>query len=139
MSVLTILLFVIFLALSVLHLSWSLGNKWGFEAALPVNEEGKRMLNPKKIDSFIVGIGLLLFGCFYLINASIIALELPAAVISIAGWIIPGIFLLRAFGDFRYIGFTKKLKSTAFAKKDTYYYSPLCLIISVIGFILQIA
>ncbi|MEP1034982.1 DUF3995 domain-containing protein [Ekhidna sp.] len=136
MIILSSILFLIFLALSLLHLSWAFGSSWGFEDALPKNEDGKRMLNPKKLDSFIVGFGLLLFGCFYLIKAGIVPFEIPPFVISVASWVIPGIFLLRAIGDFRYVGFSKKVRNTTFAKKDTSFYSPLCLSISVIGFIL---
>lgn len=136
MTILAIILFVIFLILSLIHINWSLGGTWGFEDAIPKNEDGKWMLKPKRIDSLIVGIGLLLFGSFYLIKESIIEFQLPSMVISGAGWIIPSIFLLRAIGDFRYVGFTKKVKTTAFAKKDSRYYSPLCLGISAIGFIL---
>lgn len=136
MNILAIILFVIFIALSLLHISWGLGGSWGFEDSIPKNEEGKWMLKPKKLDSIIVGIGLLFFGLFYLIKVGLFTLELPAIAITMASWIIPGIFLLRAIGDFRYVGFTKKIKTTTFAKKDTNYYSPLCLGIALIGFIL---
>lgn len=136
MTALAILLFSIFLTLSVLHFSWGLGSSWGFENAIPKNEEGKPMLNPKKSDSIVVGLGLLIFGFFYLIKVNIVVFELPQIIITIAGWIIPSIFLLRAIGDFRYIGFTKKVRSTSFAKKDSKFYSPLCLGIAIIGFIL---
>ena len=136
MIILTFILFIIFLALSLLHLSWAAGSSWGFEDAIPKNEEGKWMLKPKKKDSFIVGLGLLMFGLFYLIRADIIEFRLPSFVVSAASFIIPIIFLMRAMGDFRYVGFTKKLKTTTFAKKDTRFYSPLCLGIAIIGFIL---
>ncbi len=136
MTTLAILLFVIFLLLSLLHFSWGFGGSWGFEDAIPKNEEGKKMLNPKKKDSIVVGLGLLIFGVFYLIKVDVIEFRLPQVIITIAGWIIPSIFLLRAIGDFRYIGFTKKIRSTTFAKKDSRLYSPLCLGISIIGFIL---
>lgn len=138
MVTLTIILFAIFFILSMLHFSWALGSSWGFEDAIPKNEEGEPMLKPKKIDSMIVGIGLLFFGVFYLIKSELIEFDLPALVMSIAKWIIPSIFLLRAIGDFRYVGFSKKVKSTAFAKKDTKFYAPLCLAIAGIGFALGI-
>lgn len=136
MIILAGILFVIFVLLSLLHFSWGLGSSWGFEDSIPKNEEGEWMLKPKKKDSFIVGFGLLLFGFFYLIKADILSFELPAIASSIVSWLIPIIFLFRAIGDFRYIGFSKKVKNTAFAKKDTQFYSPLCLSIAAIGFIL---
>lgn len=139
MSILSLLLFIIFFLLSLLHLSWSMGSAWGFDASLPVNEDGQRMLNPKKIDSLIVGLGLLFFGFFYLIKSGFIAFDLPSLVVSIASWVIPSIFLMRAIGDFRYVGFTKRIKNTPFALRDTKFYSPLCLAVAIIGFILGMA
>ncbi len=139
MIILSYTLFIIFFALSALHISWGFGSSFGFEDAIPKNEDGKPMLKPKKIDSIIVGLGLLMFGSFYLIKVNVIPLQLPSVVISVANWVIPIIFLLRAIGDFRYVGFTKKIRSTQFARKDTRFYSPLCLTIAIIGFILRMA
>ncbi|PTT14637.1 DUF3995 domain-containing protein, partial [Flavobacterium sp. HMWF030] len=47
-------------------------------------------------------------------------------------WIIIFIFILRAIGDFNYVGFFKKHRNSEFALKDTKYYSPLCLLIGVL-------
>jgi len=52
-------------------------------------------------------------------------------------WAITTIFLIRAIGEFKYIGFFKKIKTTTFGQMDTKFYSPLCLIISFLGVILQ--
>ena len=41
------------------------------------------------------------------------------------------IMLIRAVGDFKYVGFFKKIKGTIFAQNDTHFYSPLCLLISI--------
>jgi hypothetical protein len=95
------------------------------------------VLNPTKWDSAIVGLGLISFGFFYLSNSSLIPKILPDWLITYGGWIIPAIFLLRAIGDFRYIGFFKKVKNTDFGKRDTKYFSPLCLILGIMGIIIQ--
>lgn len=137
--ILGILLFIIFLSLSALHISWAFGKKWGFENSLPKNEAGDRILNPKKVDCAIVGIGLLLFGIFYLTKVDLIPFALPEQVVRIASWVIPFIFLFRAMGDFKYVGFFKKVTSTDFAKKDSAFYSPLCLIVGLIGILLELA
>lgn len=101
---------IILIVLSVLHFHWAFGGLWGFDKALPTNEKGVRVLNPKKLDSAIVGLGLLIFSIFYLIGTGVIFISLPAWVYSYIGWIIPAIFTLRALGDFRYVGFFKKVK-----------------------------
>ena len=46
------------------------------------------------------------------------------------------IFLLRAVGEFKLVGFFKTLTGTPFAFWDTWLYSPLCLAIAVIAFVI---
>ena len=46
-------------------------------------------------------------------------------------YFLAGIFILRAIGDFKYVGFFKKVKNTPFAKLDSKFYSPLCLLIGL--------
>lgn len=138
-SILALVLFIIFLILSLIHFNWAIGGALGFDNALPTNEKGERVLNPKKIDSAVVGLGLLLMGVFYLSKSDVLTLDLPSWAANSAGWVISTIFLLRAIGDFKYVGFTKRVKNTNFGKNDSKYYAPLCLIISVIGLYLELA
>ena len=121
----------ILLVLAGIHFYWAFGGAWGFDATLPTDAHGKRMLNPKKTDSLIVGLGLLIFGAYYLMITCILTHTIPNWLYVLLGWLIPIIFFARAIGDFRYIGFFKKIKTTRFAKYDTWYYSPLCLILSI--------
>ena len=134
----SLLLGFIFSLLALLHFGWALGMKWGFDASLPTNEEGERVLNPKTRDSIIVGIGLALFAIFYSARSQNISLAPNATIDSIISWIIPSIFLLRAIGDFRYLGFFKKIKHSKFGKTDTRLVIPLCLLIAFLGFYLVI-
>ena len=138
MAVLQALLFIIFLTLSAIHFNWALGGNWGFDQSIPKTEDGEWVIKPKKMDSAIVGLGLLLFGIFYLIKGEIISFQLPVWALNIATWLIPGIFLLRALGDFRYVGLFKEVTSTEFARNDSNFFSPLCLVIALIGFIVGI-
>lgn len=129
------LLIIIFSVLALIHFFWASGGQWGFESALPTDEEGIRMLNPKKSDSIFIGVVLSLCGLFYwstIISPNII---LPRWFKNMGLWFIPIIFALRAIGDFKYIGFFKQVKSTEFAKLDTWFFSPLCLTIALAGLI----
>ena len=128
-----LLLSVIFLALGLIHFSWAVGSEWGMDAVLPTNLEGRRILDPGQIDSAIVGFGLFGFGLFYLCFTPLVDWSLPSWVTKYGGWIIPTIFLLRTVGDFKYVGLFKKIKNTRFAKMDDRLFSPLCLIISLLG------
>lgn len=119
--------------LALIHLNWAIGGTWGFAKALPTNLEGKRVINPKKIDSAIVGIGLMLFAFYFLIYGAVLDVPLPNWILTYGIWAISGIFLFRSIGDFKYIGFFKRIKKTEFGRLDSIYYSPLCLFLAVIG------
>ncbi|WP_421877670.1 DUF3995 domain-containing protein [Marinoscillum sp.] len=134
----TILLSGIFLVLSGIHWYWLFGGEWGFEAALPCNKEGKRVLNPKKVDTMIVATALLYFAVFYSIQIEIVNLTLPYWLMIGSQWSIPSIFLLRAIGDFKYVGAFKRIKGTLFAEKDSKFFTPLCFLIGILGFYLLI-
>ena len=122
---------VILLLLSGLHFYWAVGGQWGFDSALPTNTEGRRVLNPRPIESFIVGAGLLTFSFFFLIESGQFRIQLPVWMTDYYLWVVAGIFTLRAIGDFRYIGFFKSVKSTPFARSDSYFFSPLCLFLGI--------
>lgn len=136
--IVSILLSIIFTTLGIIHFNWVLGGTFGFSASLPTKETGERVLNPKKMDSAVVGTGLLAFGFFYLIKSGIISYVLPEWIMNYSGWIIPIIFLLRAIGEFKYVGFFKSVKTTEFGKIDTKLFSPLCLIIGILGILIQL-
>jgi len=133
---LSLILIIIFFGLSLIHFYWASGGQFGFDNVLPTNEQGIPMLNPTTIDSILVGIILLLFGLFYLLSLNSLKRKFLILVKNIGLWVIPIIFVLRALGDFKYIGFFKQIKSTEFAYLDTIFYSPLCLTIAIIGFVL---
>ena len=42
-------------------------------------------------------------------------------------WVLAAAMLLRALGDFRYVGFFKRVRTGRFAELDTKFYTPLCL------------
>ena len=127
---------VIFAALSALHFSWALGYSWGFRAALPTTSSGQFLFEPQPIDSAIVGFGLLAFAVFYLLQLNGLALKLNQKFNKIISWFIPSIFLLRAIGDFKYVGIFKPPMDTAFASADFYIYSPICLFIALFGYLI---
>tara|TARA_B110001452_G_scaffold28366_1_gene22278 strand:+ start:22 stop:225 length:204 start_codon:yes stop_codon:yes gene_type:complete len=56
---LIILEITIFIILSLIHWNWVFGGNWGFEYSIPTNLEGNKIFYPKKIESSIVAIGLL--------------------------------------------------------------------------------
>ncbi len=136
-TVLTILQTTIFALIAILHFYWAFGGKWGFDKAVPTNEEGAKLFEPKALECVVVGFGLFLFIAYYLLKANFIEAPVPQWLMDYSGWIISIIFLIRAIGDFKYAGFFKRFKDTDFGKLDSKFYSPLCLLIASIGLALE--
>lgn len=136
-TVLSIILFTIFTSLGFIHFFWFLGGKWGLEKAVPTKEIGEKAIEPPKIATVIVGLGLISFGLIYLIKTGLFNFQVPNWIITYGSWIIPGIFILRAIGDFNYVGIFKKIKNTEFANADSKWFIPLCLSIGILGILIQ--
>lgn len=134
----TLLLFLIFLFLSSVHFYWAFGGKWGTEGVYPSKADGSPMRPPSIAATLIVAIGLLSFAVFYLIKAGYISVQLPLWLNKNGLWILTALFIVRAIGDFNYLGFFKKVKNSKFAVNDTKYYVPLCLIIGLLTLVLQL-
>lgn len=136
-SILSIVVSFIFLSLGVIHFYWAFGGEWAMKEAVPTKEENENSgFKPPAFATLFVGLTLVISACLYFIKANLIAVDLPKWTNFIL-WILPTLFLLRAIGEFNYVGFFKKVKNTGFAKWDSKLYSPLCLIISLFCFIIS--
>lgn len=138
-TLISILLIAIFLFLSGIHIYWAFGGTWGSEAVIPTNSNKVKVMAPGLIATLIVAFGLLGFGVVVLLNIIDTEYKMPGWLYSINKfglWAIASIFSLRAVGDFKYVGFLKKIRNTPFGKNDTKYYSPLCFVIGVLAIIL---
>ena len=121
------------MTLAIIHFNWAIGGEFGYDAALPTTIDEHRIINPGKLECIIVGLGLVFFGLFYFSETGLISYQLPVWIVDYIKWIIPAIFILRAVGEFKYIGFFKRVKQTKFARWDTKLFSPLCLTIGLMG------
>ncbi len=123
------LLVAIFTALGLFHVGWAFGNRKASGVIPEVN--GKRAFDPSPALTLLVA--AVLFGCALLIAAVAgwVTLPLPQALLRWATYALAIAFFARAIGEFRLVGFFKRVKGTTFARLDTLYFSPLCLGISV--------
>ncbi|WP_125719726.1 DUF3995 domain-containing protein [Flavobacterium ustbae] len=137
-KIIALVLFSIFLFLSLVHFYWAFGGKCGTQGVYPTLDAQTPSKNPGIIPTLIVAIGLLAFAFFYLIRVKIILFKLPFWIEKYGLWILMSIFILRSIGDFKYLGFFKRIKKTNFGQNDTKYFVPLCLIISVMTFLIII-
>ena len=52
---------IILTVISFFHFYWVFGGKIGLDKSLPTTPDGKRLLNPAKLLTFIVGVVILIF------------------------------------------------------------------------------
>jgi hypothetical protein len=112
--------------LSGLHVYWSAGGRWLSDAAIPTDQDGKRPFSPSRAVTLMVAGGLSLFGAA--VGARALGVGPPTL-----RWVVgagAGVFLLRAAGDGRFVGFTKTVRGTAFAKADDLWFTPACVLLA---------
>ena len=129
--VLAIVIATIFIFLALLHIFWLFGGQWGMNAAVPTDLSGRRIFNPTRVGTLLVAIGLLIFAWVNLCAIGVLDVPIDAKHIRYGMYIVSGIFLLRFIGDMKLVGIFKKYRKTPFARKDTYFYSPLCLFLAL--------
>ncbi|MEL7534676.1 MAG: DUF3995 domain-containing protein [Bacteroidota bacterium] len=136
-TLISLLLASIFVAISALHFYWLLGGRWAMNAVVPTKaDSGQLTFRPPPIATLIVALGLLLMAWLSLAIGGLLAFPLSSAWLR-GGMIgIAAIFALRAIGDFKYAGLSKKIKNTLFGRNDTRYYTPLCILIFTLSMVL---
>lgn len=118
-----------------IHLYWLLGGRGGFSIAVPTKSENNQpFFVPGPIEIAAVMILFWAASILLLIYVEIIPSIGPAWLPAFAGWSLAAVFLIRAIGEFKMLGFFKSIKDTPFARMDTVVYAPLCLLLSGITF-----
>jgi hypothetical protein len=135
-SAIAIVVFFIFFFIALLHFYWSLGGQWGKQAAIPTRNDGSPVIRPGFLPTFIVALTLSAFAMFSLTELYFFHLPINTGVRKLGFGLIGVIFFARAVGDFRYVGFLKKIGNTAFGRNDTKFYSPFCFMIGMLNGIL---
>lgn len=133
----SILLIVTFLSISGLHFYWSLGGKYLIDLAIPTQTSSsqKPLFQPGLLATLIVASSFIGFAWAIGAKTGLFpTFQIPLPYINNTVMGIAVIFMLRAIGEFRYVGLFKKIKKTAFADMDTFYYSPLCFFVSLLTF-----
>lgn len=138
--ILGILLIVIFATISLFHLYWAAGGVFGRSVAVPSvampNGGNIRVFAPSAGGTVLVALAFLSAVAVILGQLKFLGDVVPHWIFRWGTWAIALIFFLRAIGEFRLVGFFKKVSDTPFAHWDTWLFSPLCLVIAVIAFIL---
>jgi len=114
--------------ISVLHIYWAFGGRWGTAAVIPVKKgEQQPIFKPRKFGTILVAVLILLASFILIFQAGYLESFQVNTITNIGSIICAIVFMIRAIGDFNYLGFFKKIKHSQFARFDTLIYSPLCL------------
>ena len=123
--------------IGIFHIYWAFGGEVGAKVVLPEMEKDGLAFTPSKLATSIVGTIFFGLGILPLIAMEIVVIQLPSFF---NDYMILGlgiIFFIRAIGEFKYVGFFKKVKSTMFAEYDTKYFSPLSFVLSIFFFLIE--
>jgi hypothetical protein len=102
--------------LALLHFYWAIAGVGGRSAAIP-EIDGVPAFRPSKAATAAVGLVLLATAAIVLLHVKLLLAGAAAVMV------------LRAIGDFRLVGFFKRVRGSRFARLDTLLYSPLCLVL----------
>jgi hypothetical protein len=125
----------VFAVLGLLHLCWALGGWRGGAARVPA-VNGQWVFKPTRGATLLVAGALIAAMLTVLGQLGLWGGAVPPGVFQGSTWGIGVVFGLRAIGEFRLVGFFKRVHDTPFAWWDTRLYSPLCLAIALSAFLL---
>jgi uncharacterized protein DUF3995 len=117
-------------ALGALHFYWAVGGQRARLAAVP-EVEGRPILTPGPLASFAVGVSLLCAAVLVCWTAGVWSPGIPKGAARAATAILAAVFIVRALGDRKYVGFFKRVRDTQFARLDSRIYSPVCLLLGL--------
>ena len=123
-------LIVVFAGLSLVHVYWLFGGRVGQLSAIP-EIDGRPVFQPSALATLMVVIGLALCALLIAATAGMCTLPLSQTVLAWLTRALAVVLLFRAIGDFRLVGFFKRIRHTRFARLDTSVYSPLCLALAI--------
>jgi hypothetical protein len=119
-----------FVAIALCHFYMALAPRSGVSGAVP-SVEGKPLFVPSRRATVAVGLVLLLFAGLVAATAGSVSVGLPRVALSWLSYALALGLLARAVGEFKYLGFFKRVRGSLFATLDTLVYSPLCLLLAV--------
>ncbi|MES2959565.1 MAG: DUF3995 domain-containing protein [Pseudomonadota bacterium] len=119
----------IFVALALWHFYMAFAPASGQGGAVPV-ENDKPLFLPSTRATLAVGAVLLMFAALVAATADELPIALPRGLLVGLSYALAAGLAARSVGEFRYVGFFKRVRGSRFAVLDTYFYSPLCLLLA---------
>jgi hypothetical protein len=127
--VLVVSVTTVFVALALWHIRMAFSPPAAESGAVP-SDRGKPLFVPSRTSTLLVAFALLLFAGLVASAGGLVQLGLPARALSLLSYVLALGLVVRAIGEFKYVGFFKRVRGTKFARMDTLLYSPLCLLLA---------
>jgi hypothetical protein len=118
----------LFAGLAALHLYWAAVGGGNLAAAVP-QKGGEPLFRPGPGACLAVALALALAALLCLAQGGMVP-WIPPFLARAGVWGLVVVFTVRAVGDFRYVGFFKRVRDSRFAYLDTRFYSPLCVLLA---------
>jgi hypothetical protein len=117
---------------ALVHLYWGLGGRLGKALAIPRRAGGGGpAMRPRPVGTLAVAAALAIAALLVAARIGLVDSPMPVWLLRAACAVLALVFLARAIGERRYVGFFKRVKGTRFARLDTMVYAPLCLFMAV--------
>lgn len=120
----------IMLLISAIHTFWALGGTWGLKATIP-DIEGKPLYAATPLSTFTIAFILFIGALIVLGRLGFFGRPQLEILYFWGPWLLAAIFLIRAIGDFHYIGLFKKVRNSQFAFLDTRLFAPISLLLGL--------
>ena len=85
----------------------------------------EKVWSPAPLTTTFVAVGLLLSAGFAAVAAGFVESPIPPTATSWVCYFLGSIFIWRAIGDFRYVGYFKRVGDPPFSRLDNWLYSPV--------------
>jgi hypothetical protein len=129
-NVIAVALCLAFLAIAAWHLYMAFVPPKGPGGAVP-SVEGKPLFVPSRGATLGIAFMLACFAALVAATAGLISVPVRPVVLVWLSFALALGLAARALGEFRYVGFFKRVRKSRFASLDTWFYSPLCLLLAV--------
>lgn len=140
LSSLALCLGAVFALLGLMHVYRALGGRWGLQAALPQlpvapgrqqpGEPAQRnAFTPSPATTLAVAVAMLGVALAVALRGGLLGAPVQYVALRFVLGAVAVALFARAVGDFRLVGFFKRVKGSTFARMDSRLYSPLCVLL----------
>jgi hypothetical protein len=117
-------------AIAALHVYWGVVGVAERSAALP-EVNGKPVFTPSRVACFAVASALAIASALVLWCGHVLRAPIPSRLVTVGTVGVGTVLLLRAIGDFRLVGFFKRVRGSPFSAWDTALFSPLSALLGI--------